>query len=300
MNIKKLFILQLLMINSLTCGSDDKNDKTDKNVNEFITPTILLGVVMFTGYMWATSGDSVEQRIEDAQSELETMTEYEQDFDISPRVGQKESQILSVLEALNIDLDNLTASYDEKLRADSVTLQKVYNNLWFKSFYGGQEIAEITRKVGRYQTKIQGLLNYLEQHKKFIKGYQIISESKHLAHKSLLANKHEILSLAQSHDGKTSYPLFTYVKKIIKDLECIQFLMTEKNAQQDYPALSLMIAGYQERLEEIKHTISIMEEYKHEALAKLENDISQLTERHNKLELVVKQLQVDVAIAKMR
>ncbi len=43
-----------------------------------------------------------------------------------------------------------------------------------------------------------------------------------------------------------------------------------------------------------------MEEYKHEALAKLENDITELTTKHEKLERVVKQLQLDVAMARMR
>ncbi len=224
------------MLNSLTQSYDFNKD----NLKVAAGSGLLISAIAFAGYMWATSGDSVEQRVEDAQNELDTMPEYEQEFDIAPITGEKESQILSVLELLNIDINTISKSYDQKLHAHHATLKKVYNNLWFKSFYGGQEIAEITRKVGLYKTKVQELLSYLEQHKKFIEGYQIINEVAQLSQKSLHNNKNEIVKLAKSHDSKSSFPLVMYLKKIKQDLECIEFLMTEKIAQKDYPTLSLM------------------------------------------------------------
>lgn len=296
MKIKKLLVLQLLMVHSLTQADNSEH----KQNHSLMGPGILISALVLTGYLWATSGDSVEQRIKDAQNDIATMSEYEEEFDITPILGEKESQIISVLKLLNIDLNNITKEYDQKLRNDTVTLQKVYNNLWFKSFYGGFEIATITRKVAQYRKKAQAILEYLKQHQQFINGYQIIHESAKLSHKSLLVNKNEIIKLAQSNDPKSLFPLFTYVKKLQKDLECIDFLMTQKNAQKDYPELSLTISNYQAKIEEIKSIISFMEEYKHEALAKLENDITLLHEKHQKLETLVKQLQVDIAIAKMR
>ncbi len=295
MNIKKLLVLHLLIMSSMTQPYDLK----DKDLKNFTTTSLIVGTTVFLGYMWATSGDSVEERIADAQQDLATMPEYEQEFDVTFVSGEKESQIKANLKLLNIDFYSFDGTYNQKLQNDLETLHKTYNNLWFKSFYGGQEIVDITRKVDKTRVKIESLLKYLKDHQKFMHGHRIIHESHTLLSRSSLQNQNEIMKTAQSYDPKSTYPLFNYLKKIKKDLECIEFLITEKNASKDYPELCLIITEYQSKLEEIKNVIGAMEAYKHEALSKLEHDIALLTEQYKKHEQLIAQLQHEVRMLRM-
>ncbi len=301
MNVKKLLALQLLMIGSITQSYDFKTyEITNKDLQNIAASGLLVTTIALTTYIWATSGDSVNQRIQDAQQDLATMPEYEQKFDITPLPGEKETQIINNLEILNIDLKNFTDSYNQKLQDDLTTLQKTYNNLWYKSFYGGQEIADITRKVYAVTTKITALLKYLQEHQRFMHGHKIVNESPKLLSRSALQNHNEIMKTAKLHDEKSAYPLFMYVKKIQKDLDCIEFFISQKAAHTDYPQLSAMILQYQPKLEEIKSAICSMEIYKIEAFSKLESDITLLAEKCIQLELMVIRLQHEVQMLRMQ
>ncbi len=297
MNIKKLLVLHLLMIHSITQSYDFK----DADLKQIATVGLGVSATAFVVYLCATSGDSVEQRVADAEQDLATMPEYEEEFDLEFIFTEKESQIKSNLKRLNIDLNSLNnrVAYDKKLQNDLIVLEKSYNNLWFKSFYGGEEIAAMTRKVYAYKVKVQAILKYLQDHDTFIDGYKIINESHKLLNRKALQSQDEIIKAAQNYDASSPYPLCTYVKKFQKDLECIKFLTTDKKSLQDYPQLSVTIIEYQEKLEEIKNAIVLLEVYKQEALSKLETDIALLTEQHRQLAAIVAQLKHEVQMLRM-
>ncbi|MDP3788681.1 MAG: hypothetical protein Q8Q60_05205 [Candidatus Chromulinivorax sp.] len=301
MNIKKLLALQLLMLGAITQSYDfPKYELKNKDLQTIAASGLLVSAIACTTYIWATSGDSVEQRIQDAQQVLATMPEYEQDLDTTTLPGEKETQIIKNLEILHIDLKNFTDSYHQKLQDDLTTLQKTYDNLWYKSFYGGQNIVNITRKIYEIKTKIESLVKYLQTHQRFMHGHKIMNEAPKLLSRSSLQNHDEVMKTAKLYDAKSAYPLFMYVKKIQKDLECIEFFISQKAAQQDYPQLSAMILQYQPKLEEIKSVLCAMETYKIEALSKLENDIVLLTEKCEKLEQLIIILQHEVQMLQMR
>lgn len=292
MTFKKIMALQLLLISSTSQSFELANHKfTDKEIETLTTYGIVGTAAACLTYLWATSGDTVDQRIQDAQEDLATMPEYDQELDISTQLGEKETQITNLLKQLNINLANLSTNYDLKLQADLTILQAAYTNLWYKSFYGGSKIREVTRKVYAIKTKIENLIKYLQTHHKFLHGHKIINQASALPTRSALQNDNEVLKAAKAHDAKTAYPLVAYLKKIQKDLACIEFLITQKSAQKDYPQLSTQIGKYQSQLEEIKYAIAGMESYKAEAFAKLDNDIEQLQEQCAHLEAVVANLQ---------
>ncbi len=297
MNVKKLFVLHLLMINSIIQPYDFK----DTDFKKVATVGLGVSATAFIVYMCATSGDSVEQRVSDAEKDIATMSEYEQAFELDFIFTEKESQIKSNLDKLHIDLNSLNhwIAYDKKLQKDLIVLEKAYNNLWFKSFYGGEEITAIICKVYAYKVKVEAILKYLQVHHKFIEGYQIMNESSRLLSRSALQSQDEIIKAAQNYDVSSLHPLCTYVKKFQKDLECIKFLTTDKKALHDYPQLSGMIMQYQGSLEEIKNAIVSLDVYKQEALSKLEADIALLTEQHKQLAAIVVQLKHEVQMLRM-
>lgn len=303
MNIKKSLVLSLLMMHALVQPSNiivPPPATKDYSFKTIATTGVAASATALIVYLWATSGETVEERIANARQKLATMPEYENQFDTSIIFGEKETQIKSNLKNLNIDMNNLGSAFDQKLRDDLATIKNTYANLWYKSFYGGCEIAELTRKVYQIQIKIESLLKYIQGHYTFTRGHKIIQESDLLISRNPFKNTDEIVKIARSYDTKSAIPLYKYVKKIQQDLDCITFLTTEKNGLRDYPELSAMIAQYQPTLVEIKAIITAMEDYKQEAFYKLEHDIAELTEKYNKLEQLVRQLQVDVQIAKMQ
>jgi len=300
MNTKKLFAMLFLMMNSIA-QSYDMTDEDFKKIKEFGTVGLLASGTAYLVYLCATSGDSVEKRIADAKEDLAIMPEYGQEFDLEMHFKEKETQIQANLDQLHIDLFALThyIKHDQKLQNDLAVLEKTYNNLWFKSLYGGEEIAAMTRKVYAYKLTVQALLKYLQDHDKFIEGHKIINESSRLVHRSLFKNQDEMMKAAQNHDVDSLYPLVTYVNKFEKDLSCVQFLTTDKKALQDYPQLSIKIAEYKERLQEIKDAILSLDLYKQQALRKLEIDVALLIEQHKQLSATVQRLQFEVQMLRM-
>lgn len=296
MKIQKILTLQLLILNMTI---QPYTSTEELYIYEKFAPAgITITAAAITTYIWATSGDTVAQRIEDAQKDLAAIPEYNQEFDTNMIFGEKETQIKANLKQLSIDINNLPKKYNQKLSDDLIAIQKTYNNLWFKSFYGGKEIAELTAHVYKIKTQIKTLLDYLEKHQKFIRGHQIIQESEKLLRSNPFVNTDEIIKTATLDNIESNFPLYDYVKKIQQDIACIELLATEKN--QDYPELSAMIKEYKSFLVETKIVITGMESYKEQALNKLEYDIAQLTEQCKRLELKIQKLEIDVAIAKMQ
>jgi hypothetical protein len=300
MDIKKLFAISFLMMNSIA-QSYDMTDDDFKTLKKIGTTGLIVSGTAYLVYLCATSGDSVEQRIADAQEDLATMPEYGQEFDLEMHFKEKETQIQANLDQLHIDLSTLThyVAHDQKLKNDLAVLEKTYNNLWFKSLYGGEEIAAMTRKVYAYKLSVQALLKYLQDHDKFIEGHKIMNESSRLVHRSLFKNEHEMLKAAQNHDVDSLYPLITYANKFEKDLACVQFLTTDKKSLQDYPQLSIKIAEYKERLQEIRDAILSLDLYKQQVLRKLEIDVALLIEQHKQLSAAVQRLQFEVQMLRI-
>lgn len=293
---KKIISLHFLMIHFIA----QSYDLQDKNFQKFAGAGIVVTSATLLTYFWATSGDTVEQRVSDAKYDLEGMLEYEQEFDIAPILGNKEAQIKKVLEQLNIDIGSIEKTYLKKLDDDFVKIKKIYNNLWFKSFYGGKEIAELTSHVYQIKIKIENLLNYLKLHEKFIYAHQIIYESHKLLHRNVMQNPDEIVKASVLYDSISNFPLYNYVKKIEKDLACINIFIDDEVVAQNYSDLSRIIVEYQPFLLEFKDIITKMELYKNQAFHKLECDILELVEKYKQLELKIKQLELDIAIANMR
>jgi len=313
MNFKKLFIVHLLVMHTCIQSSSfsssdtpivfpviDSSDIGKTKAQRLILGGAIIGGVALVTYLWATSGDSVEQRIKDAQNDLATMPEYDQEFDMAMSFDEKETQIITVLNQISFDIDRLDRDFDEKLQNDLVTINAAYNNLWYKSFYGGREIAEITRKTHAIKTKIEALLQYLKVHRRFIQGHQIMNESTQLLSRKALHNHDEIKKTASVYDTKSNYPLYNYVKKIQDDLACIQHVTTDKKALREYPKLSEKIVQYEQTLIDLKNIITGMEDYKQQSFNKIESDIAMLMIKCEYLEAKVRQLEFDVAMARSR
>lgn len=296
MNIKKIFFIQILMFNTITQPYNLENE----DIKKITTHGIIVTSVCALTYLWATSGKTVEQKIKDAHIDLATMPEYDKPFDMTIGLGEKETQIKKNLEQLQIDINNLTKNFNQKLLDDLATITETYNNLWFKSFYGGTEIAQLTRKVYETKTKIEALIKYLNINQEYIHGHQIIQEINTLINRNTLENINEIIKIAENHDKQSTFPLYNYVKKIQKDLACIASLTTEKNNFISYPELSKTIAEFEPILVKIKNIITATESYKNQAFNKLEYDVAQITEQYQKLEQLIKKIELDIAILKMR
>ena len=297
MNFKKIMLCNLLVLHAIMEPSEiEKKEDTTIAIPGFVG----VGLLVCAGIVWARSGDSVHDRIYDAQQALEDMPELEQNLDVDfLQSNETESEILQTLERYGIDSINFYDTYKNKVPQQIKILQENYNNLWFKSFYGGQEIIDTIKKVEQYQKQAQSLLNYLEQHHLFM--YAIIMFDKFTqAHPDELQNINEIMTIAQSNNNESAYPVYSYTKTLEKYLIAIIECLANKNFVKNYPELLKKTNDFIPKIARARNMLLASEKYKEEALAKIEHDITLLTEQYQKMEKTIKQLQVDVAIAKMR
>lgn len=100
MTIKKILVLHLIIMHSMI----QSYDWTEKDIQKLATTSIIVTAAGIITYLWATAGDTVEQRIQHAKERIETMSEYEQEFDITMIFGEKETQITIILQQLNISI----------------------------------------------------------------------------------------------------------------------------------------------------------------------------------------------------